>query len=508
MKRRDFLLLAALSGAATTGLAGACSAGSKSPSDSDSPSRGESPSGGRAGFGNALRIPPLLMPEVGADGVKQFTLTMQSGGRSEFLPGKTTETWGVNGAYLGPTLRASRGDKVRMRVTNRLGETSTLHWHGMRVPAKMDGGPHQMIEPGATWSPEWTVDQPAMTGWYHPHLHEKTAMHVYRGLAGLIIIDDDKEPELPREYGVDDVPLIIQDKRFERDGRLDEGGVEGGTWGLLGDSILVNGTLDAHFKVTTQAVRLRILNASNARVYRVGFAGNRAFHVVGTDGGLLERPAEVDRVKLSPGERAQIVVRFAPGEEVVLNSIGETAREAGDPEEDDFALMKFVAAPQLASSAALPSALGGVPAIPPPAAARVRTFKLSGSEINDKEMDMNRIDEVVPAGAHEIWEIDNTSYAHNFHIHEVHFRILEMNGAPPPAYQRGPKDTVFMAKGAKARLAVSFGSYVDPASPYMYHCHILRHEDKGMMGQFVVVEPGTEEQVPRTLPAEATHHHD
>ncbi|TDB76170.1 copper oxidase [Micromonospora sp. KC723] len=480
-------MLAALSGAATAGVAGACDSGS------------ESPPGGAVDFSNALRIPPLLEPEVGADGVKQFALSMQSGGRSGFLPGKSTATWGINGAYLGPTLRASRGDRVRMRVTNRLGEASTLHWHGMRLPAKMDGGPHQMIEPGATWTPEWTVDQPAMTGWYHPHLHERTAMHVYRGLAGMIIIDDDREPDLPTGYGVDDVPLIIQDKNLERDGRLDEDSVEGGTWGVLGDSILVNGTYGARFNVTTQAVRLRILNASNARMYRVGFADNRVFHVVGTDGGLLERPAEVDRVKLSPGERAQIVVRFTPGEEIVLNSLGETAREAGDPEEDDFELLKFVAAPQLASSAALPSVLGGTPATAPPAGARVRTFRLSGSEINDREMDMTRIDEVVPAGAHEIWEIDNASYAHNFHIHEVEFRILQINGQTPPAYQRGPKDTVFIAKGAKARLAVKFNRYVDPVSPYMYHCHILRHEDKGMMGQFVVVEPGTEDRVPRTL---------
>lgn len=493
MRRRDFLGLVGIGITATA--TGACGATANAPSG-----------GSAAGFTSALRIPPLLEPGVGTDGVKQFDLTMQGGGRTEFRPGRFADTWGVNGAYLGPTLRMSRGDDVRMQVTNRIGETSTLHWHGMRLPARMDGGPHQMIEPGATWSPGWTIDQPAMTGWYHPHLHQRTAMHVYRGLAGLIIIDDDNQSDLPREYGVDDIPLIIQDKNFDDDGTLDEGGVEDGTWGVLGDSILVNGTYGAQFTVTTQAVQFRILNASNARVYRVGFADNRTFHVVGTDGGLLERPVEVDRVKLSPGERAQVVVRFSPGERIVLNSLGEVERSAGDPEEDDFQLMEFVAAPRLTSSAALPSALGGEPPTAPPADARVRTFRLSGSEINDMEMDMARIDEVVPAGAHEIWEIDNTTYAHNFHIHEVEFRILEMNGAEPPEYQRGPKDTVFMPNGAKARLSVRFNRYVDPVSPYMYHCHILRHEDKGMMGQFVVVEPGTEGSVPRTLQlGEHTH---
>ncbi|MBG0563658.1 multicopper oxidase family protein [Actinoplanes aureus] len=494
MKRRSVLLLAAFSGAATAAVS--CDADSEKPS-----------SGNGAGFSNSLRIPPILGPETGADGMKQFNLTMQAGGRTEFQPGKVADTWGINGAYLGPTLRVTRGDKVRMRVTNQIGETSTLHWHGIRLPAKMDGGPHQMIEPGATWTPEWTIDQPAMMGWYHPHLHERTAMHVYRGLAGLIIIDDDNKPDLPSEYGVDDVPLIIQDKNFEDDGKLDEDGVEDGTWGVLGDSILINGTFGAEFKVTTRTVRFRILNASNARVYRVGFADNRKFHVVGTDGGLLERPVEVDRVKLSPAERAQIVVRFAPGEQIVLNSVGETERSAGDPEEDDYDLMRLITAQDLADSPDLPSALGGVPATAPPAGARVRTFRLSGSEINDKEMDMNRIDEVVPAGAHEIWEVINTSYAHNFHIHEVDFRVMELNGHPPPEYQRGPKDTVFLPKGATARLSVKFNTYVDPVSPYMFHCHILRHEDKGMMGQYVVVEPGTENQVARTINAGSSGGH-
>ncbi|GAA1616531.1 multicopper oxidase family protein [Actinoplanes couchii] len=455
----------------------------------------------RTAVPNSLRIPPILEPST--DG--EFVLTMQAG-RTEFQPGRPTPTWGINGSYLGPTIRVSRGDRVRMRVVNRLAETSTLHWHGIRLPARMDGGPHQMIEPGATWTPEWTVDQPAMTGWYHPHLHEHTAMHVYRGLAGLIVVDDANRTGLPGEYGVDDVPLILQDKKFEDGGQLEEGGVDRGTWGVLGEDALVNGTLNARFAVTTEAVRFRILNASNARVYRAGFTDGRRFHVVATDAGLLRQPAEVDRVKLSPGERAEIVVRFAPGEQVVLNRIGETARAAGDPEEDDFDLMTFVADPRLEPSPPMPAALGGPPAVPPPPGARVRTFRLSGSEINDRDMDMTRIDEVVPAGAHEIWEIVNESYAHNFHIHEVEFRILELNGAPPPAWQQGPKDTVFLPKGAKARLSVRFNTHVDPVAPYMYHCHILRHEDKGMMGQFVVVTPGTEDRVARTI--EPGHHHD
>ncbi|MFI5495835.1 multicopper oxidase family protein [Actinoplanes sp. NPDC051859] len=485
MKRRSLLSLAALSGVSVA--VGACSSGS-----------GGNP-GGASAFTNRLRIPPLVKPEVGGDGVQTFTLNLQAGGRTEFLPGKTTDTWGINGAYLGPTVRAAKGDKVRMKVTNSLSETSTLHWHGMRLPAKMDGGPHQMIEPGATWTPEWTIEQSIMTSWFHPHLHEKTAMHVYRGLAGLFLIDDPAGPKLPGEYGVDDVPLIIQDKTFSGDGQFNTGRVDEGTYGLLGDTILVNGTFDPYLDVTTELVRFRLLNASNARVYRVGFADNRTFQVIGNDAGLLEKPVEVDRVKISPGERYEIVVRFAAGESVVMDSVGEDSKSANDIEEEDFRLVKVVAAATLSPGVAIPATLGGTATVAPPASAKVRVFSLSGSEINNKDMDMTRIDEVVPAGALEIWELDNTTFAHNFHIHEVAFRVLDVDGVPPPAYQAGPKDTVFVPKEAKVRLAVQFGHFTDPLSPYMFHCHILRHEDKGMMGQFVIVEPGTEAQVPLVL---------
>jgi suppressor of ftsI len=171
-----------------------------------------------------------------------------------------------------------------------------------------------------------------------------------------------------------------------------------------------------------------------------------------------------------------------------MDSRGEDRQSANDIEEDDFELLRIVAAAKLTPPRALPAELGGAA---PPVGTRVRTFSLSGSEINGRDMDMSRIDEVVEAGAHEIWEIDNTTFAHNFHIHEVAFRILDVGGEPPPAYQAGPKDTVFIPKKAKVRLAVAFGRHTDPQWPYMYHCHILRHEDKGMMGQFVIVEPGT-----------------
>jgi suppressor of ftsI len=449
---------------------------------------------GELRFGNRLAIPPLVEPTVDPRGVKQFELRMQAG-QTAILPGPPTATWGFNGYFLGPTVRASRGDAVRMMVTNQLDEASTVHWHGMRLPARMDGGPHQMIAPGTTWSPEWTIDQPAATSWYHPHPHGSTALHVYRGLAGLFLVDDPAGPTLPDRYGVDDIPLVLQDKQFDEDGSF-AGNPHSGTFGLLGDHVLINGTYDPFVEISTDQVRFRILNGSNARMYNIEFADARTFHVIGNDAGLLNAPVEVDRVSLTPGERVEVVVGFAPGERVVLRSVGGSA----EIDEGDFDLLQVVAAPNLPPSPTLPERLADVAPVEVPADARVRRFTLNGHDaINGNEMEMTRIDEVVPAGAREIWEIENNVYSHNFHIHEVAFSVLDVGGAAPPAYASGRKDTAYVPSKTTVRLAVEFGRFTDPTSPYMYHCHILRHEDEGMMGQFVVVEPGTEDQVSRTL---------
>ncbi|MFE6887370.1 multicopper oxidase family protein [Streptomyces sp. NPDC057694] len=446
-----------------------------------------------------MRIPPLLHPAPGKDGSRRFALSLQAG-RTAILPGKTTPTWGFNGTFLGPTLRATRGDKVRMTVRNRLPETSTVHWHGVRLPAVMDGGPHQPVASGATWTPHWTLDQPAATAWYHPHPHGETAQHVYNGLAGMFILDDDTRPELPADYGVDDIPLILQDKKFDEDNAF-TGRVLKGTFGILGDHVLVNGTFDPHLKVTTDHVRLRILNGSNARMYNLSFADRRTFHAVATDGGLLPAPVPVEELALTPGERAEVVVAFEPGERVVLRTVDNGV----DIAEGDLDIIRFVAAPKLKPSPAPPATLSGPDPITPAADARVRHFVLNGHDaINGEPMDMTRIDEVVPAGAVEIWEVENHVYSHNFHIHEVAFRVLSVGDGKPAAYAQGRKDTVFVPGKSKVRLAVRFGTATDPKWPYMYHCHILRHEDSGMMGQFVLVEPGTERTVSRTL--KAPHH--
>ncbi len=278
---------------------------------------------GAVEFTRPLAVPPLAESRV-EDGVRVFELEAREG-VADLGASAPTPTIGLNGDYLGPTLRAARGERVRVDVTNALDETTTLHWHGMHLPSAMDGGPHQMVEPGETWSPTWTIDQPAATLWYHPHLHGQTASQVYRGLAGMFLIDDPAAADgpaadLPHEYGVDDVPVILQDKSFHADGRLDDAVSFLSPVGPLSDRVLVNGTPGPYLDVTTERVRLRLLNGSDSRVYDVGLADGGTVQLVGTDGGLLPVPQSVERVRLSPGDRAEVVVTMAPGQRAVLRS--------------------------------------------------------------------------------------------------------------------------------------------------------------------------------------------
>ncbi|MPZ54046.1 MAG: multicopper oxidase domain-containing protein [Acidimicrobiia bacterium] len=462
---------------------------------------------GELEFTQELKIPPLLEPERGADGGAIYQLEMQEG-FSELLPGVQTETWGVNGSYLGPTIRAERGDWVRMEVENGLPEATTLHWHGMHLPADADGNPHQLIGPGGDWSPTWQIRQPVGTLWYHPHRMGMTADHVYRGLAGMFLIDDPENvpDELPQTYGVDDIPVIIQDKRFTDDGGLDRSEPFGSQVGQLGDTILVNGTYMPYLDVERERVRLRVLNASNGRFYNLQFADGRPFQLIGTDGGLLTQAQELTEVQVSPGERAEIIVTLEPGERTSLISAdpdltleGFSHRFSGG--DDTLALLELRAAENLGPAPQLPAVLAE-DELPEAEDATVnRQFVLDGtSRINDKRMDMNRIDTVVGVDTTEIWEVTNSSGSpHSFHVHDVQFRVLEIGGQDPPVELTGAKDTVFIPRNATVRIAIEFTDYSDPQTPYMYHCHLLRHEDNGMMAQFTVVEADEVDSAPREI---------
>jgi len=446
---------------------------------------------GEVDFERPLAIPPLAESRMDDGGRRVFDLTMERGstdlGRADL-----TETWGVNGSYLGPTLRASRGEDVVVNVTNELGEESTLHWHGMHLPAEMDGGPHQMVDDGETWSPTWAIDQPAATLWYHPHPHGETAEHVYRGVAGMFVVDDpEADVDLPSTYGVDDVPVIVQDKKFDGS-QLDDGHGLFQSTGILGDTVLVNGTPGPYLDVTTERVRLRLLNASNARIYNFHFSDDREYAVVGTDGGLLPEPTRLTHLELSPGERAEIVVDMEPGETTVLRSAplqSSHNRFAGG--DDRLDILELRAADVLDPSPEVPARLAPAPDLDSDDVVATRDFRLSGTNINGDDMDLDRIDATVELDTTERWRVRNADgQPHNFHIHDVQFQVESVDGDAPPSELAGWKDTVYVPEGREVDLLVRFTDYADPDTPYMYHCHLLRHEDSGMMGQFVVVEPG------------------
>lgn len=454
---------------------------------------------GTLGFSNPLHIPPLAESRE-EGGRRVFDLRVEAG-RTQFLEGEATETWGLNGTYLSPTLRAERGEAVVVNVTNGVDETTTLHWHGMKLPARADGGPHQLIEPGTTWSPTWTIDQPAATLWFHPHLHGATGEHVYRGVAGLFIVDDPHADDLglPDEYGVDDIPVIVQDRAFDGDNQFIERRPFLAGVGILGDQILVNGTHDPHLDVTTDRVRLRVLNASNARIYDLQFDDDRSFELIGTDAGLLPAPVELDRLLVSPGERVEIVVAVTPGERVVLQSIrpdlGTNVFSGGraNGSQDAFDLLQLRAADRLETIGTVPATLVPFDPPTPEESARTRTLALGNDRINGRQMDMRRVDEVVTVDTTEIWEITNRHGSpHSFHPHLIHFAVLDVDGRPPPPHLTGWKDTVYVPPGSTVRVIARFEDHADPEVPYMFHCHVLQHEDDGMMGQFLVVEPGQE----------------
>ena len=447
-----------------------------------------------------------------------FDLEMRPGQR-QFLPDKVTPTKGYNSHYLGPTLVFRLGDAVTLRVTNNIGVQTTTHWHGMHVPAAMDGGPYQRIEPGATWTASFSVLNRAGTYWYHPHPHprlgqnvifdqEGTGYQVYEGLAGMIIVEDgisDALP-LPRQYGLDDIPLILQDRRFHEDGSLmhfpDDFNRARDPALRKGGHFLVNGVEAPKITLGAQIVRFRILNGSNARIYNLGFSDDRTFYRIASDGGFLPTPVPLQRLLLAPGERAEILVDFSSDEGAALNlrsfNAGLRTTLVPRPLQDawdvaDFDLLGIKVGPAPPDPVVeIPTELAAVARIPEAEAVnpdKPRPFELQANPfgINGKRMDMAVIDERIRLGDTEIWEVTNpNSQAHPFHAPGDSFQILSRDGVSPPENELGWKDVALVRPFETVRIIKRFRDYADSDLPYMFHCHILEHEDVGMMGQFVV----------------------
>ena len=431
---------------------------------------------------NKLKLPPLLESDQETSTDIFYTLTTQSGTTS-FKDGPLTETYGYNGSYLGPILRIRKGQNVHLTTINKLNENTSFHWHGLKIPSNVDGGPHSPIQPDGTATIDFTVKQEAATLWFHPHPEGLTGEQVYNGLAGLIYIEDENSDalDLPKDYGVNDFPLIVQDRFFDENNQFNYQDIRNIN-GTQGDTLLVNGTINPYIEVKNERIRLRFVNGSNARNYQFNLSNEEIFYQIASDGGFLNEPLQMDTLQLVPGERAEIVVDLSAYKN------GDTVQVMDGTAE----ILSIKVVEEINSEAgSLPKTLNDIStnfdnvSVPD----KELTFSGMGNmvAIDGKQFDMNRIDLRAKKGTTEIWEITNlndmmSNMIHPFHLHGVQFKVLDRNGKIPPLNEQGWKDTIALYPGETVRIEVEFSK----KGIFMYHCHILEHEDNGMMGQIIV----------------------
>lgn len=430
---------------------------------------------------NELKIPALLESDDREETI--YTVRAQKG-KTEIFNGIESETYGYNGSFLGPMLRFEKGEKVKVKLINELAEETTFHWHGLEVGGSADGGPRDALAPGEETIIEFDVAQEAATLWFHPHPMGNTAKQVYNGLSGLIYIEDEQSRNLslPNEYGVDDIPLIIQDKIFDENKQLNYAAAmnEDGT---VGDTLLINGTLNPRLTVNKGKVRLRLLNGSNARNFTFKLNTGEPFVQIATDGGFLNEPLTVEELTLTPSERAEIIVDFAQ-----LKTIKDLALV----NEEDSILLPFEVLEEEGMTAELPQQLNDFTVTEEeknlPVSKKIELFGMMDMvTINGEKYDPDRMDFTQQQGVTEVWEIYNKpdmmgGMIHPFHVHGTQFKILSRNGEAPSESEQGWKDSIAVDPDETVKIAIQFKH----KGIYMFHCHILEHEDSGMMGQIKV----------------------
>ena len=496
----------------------------------------------------ALPIPGLLT----ADSRGRIALTVQSG-KSQFGP-HTATTWGYNGNLLGPALQLQQGKAVTVDIHNQLAEETTVHWHGLEIPGDVDGGPQGIIKPGASRSVTFTPTQQAATCWFHPHQHGKTGHQVAMGLAGLVLIEDPHIHSLllPKQWGIDDVPVIIQDKRFSADGQIDyQLDIMSAAVGWFGDTLLTNGAIYPQHTPPRGWLRLRLLNGCNARSLNLATSDNRPLYVIASDGGLLAEPVKLSELPMLMGERFEVLVDTRDGKpfDLVMLPVNQMGMAVA-PFDKAHPVMRIQPV-QIPASATLPDTLATLPALPSLEGLTQRKFQLSmdpmldmmgmqalmkkygkqamgsmdhgqmmghgnmqmggemggmdhgnmghmnhgaqgfdfhnANRINGQAFDMNKPMFAASRGQFERWTIsgEGDMMLHPFHIHGTQFRILSENGKPPAAHRAGWKDTV-RVEGAVSEVLVKFDHQASKDHAYMAHCHLLEHEDTGMMLGFTV----------------------
>ncbi len=490
----------------------------------------------RAADRPALPVPP----ELRADAAGTIALRAQPGEQT-FLPGLATPTYGINGPFLGPAIRVRRGDRVSFKVTNGVEDDITMHWHGLKIPGEVDGSPYTVIKPGESWQPTLDIGQPAATCWFHPHFYPSTAELVIKGLAGLFLIDDEESDALglPSRWGVDDIPLILQDRRFNADGSFfHRFNMVAVTTGYVGDTMLVNGAPYPEARTARGWLRLRLLNGSNARGYRLALSDKRSMYVVASDGGLLHEPVELQELPITAGERYEVLVDARDGtpfdlvtrpvEQMAMNlppfdaELGLVTLRPDGAEGTGTLPDALVDLPPLVAdlppvsqklvmemrlddegmgllkSAGL-MAMGMAKTIDPAVAEAVTKLitdgpalplerQLGANAVNGAPFKMGAATFAAPRDTDLRWLISEGSdrMQHPVHIHGCQFRILALDGKPPPAHMAGWKDVAPIEKGGTAEIQVRFEHPASKDHPFMAHCHNLEHEDSGMMADFTV----------------------
>ncbi len=448
-------------------------------------------------------------------------------GEAPILPGKPTRVWRYEGevlqgdpaalqpvpnSYLGPTIRVRNGWRIRVHFQNGLEEESIVHWHGLHVPDVADGHPRFVIKPGETYVYDFTIDDRPGTYWYHPHPHGRTGPQAYYGLAGLFIIEDEDGTPLPAgEY---DIPLVLQDRIFDGDNQLvyQTGGMMQMT-GFLGNRMLVNGQPDFSLSVGTRPYRLRVLNGSNSRIYKLGWEDGTPLTVIATTGGLLEAPVQKEYVTLAPAQRVDLWVDFSDrsvGDVLRLVNLPSAAPDGGAV----FPILDVKVERKESVSERLPERLSSITWHDPAKAVnrdKPREFVLAmtmgrGWSLNGRTFEMTAVarDEIVKLGDLEIWQFTNQigggmgmgggmALPHPMHVHGLQFQVIERDiaSAGRAAWEtlkdgyvdEGWMDTVLVMPGERVKILLKFEDF---EGLYLYHCHNLEHEDMGMMRNYRV----------------------
>jgi len=440
----------------------------------------------------ALNIPDLLEGTT-ADGTTTFTLTAKTG-TAEVISGVTSTTAGYNGSLLGPTMKWTNGSTVLLNITNSLGADTSVHFHGAHIPPKMDGGPQNAFADGETWSPTFEIKDEAKTLWYHPHALGTTAEQVVHGLAGMIIVEDDSDASaaLPSEYGVDDIPLILQCLAVDTSGDI-KYNIAGYLTSGLTYPVLCNGTnVDATtlgFTATKKRTRFRVLNASPSDILTIQRGDGGTLTQVATDQGYLTEATEVTSIRLVAGARAEFVLDLEAA--VTLQTVVTTGWIRGGSGTYDF----LTVTPDASDTPDdLPSSLNTITRYDTADfAARTITLGQSGQLMTINGSAGTTMDSMATImttlDAEEIWTITNsTQLEHSFHLHDVPFQLIEINGEEPTGVDLGWFDTYEVVGGGSIKIAMKFTDFTDDTYMYMLHCHLLQHEDEGMMAALMVMD--------------------